>query len=420
MNEQPELTSTTSRPTLTTTKSSLKPQKVLWLRNLVRSVSTRSSSSSNTVNNQLTKAPSTTTSLRTSQKLFPFQSLSSAPLPSSITTQNEEKQINSNQSSTVSKTPLVEIKSRPPDQDHARKIIGDPINQSAFDDLPPPELYDPSWNTLPLRCEAGVLGKQSDKDDSSQPKGPILPVAFTLHSSDLEDTSDEEDEEIDYQYEHQINNNPEVKNIEQFPMEKDIVTSEATSDRQSEKADSQNTHHRSSLRSERSLSSVRAMEEGCNSPGDVINNMGSGSGQRKSLWRKVTASKNTSVKKPSMFQVAHPMMVVMEDIRLLIEEDYGGEVNGFKNGEVRAKVPITINENENVYQIVFTIEEKSGSGECTVWIRRSFGETFRISNDDFDWFCDGFTTRFKQLRQFDHLAKRKSSIIPTLSNSEEK
>lgn len=83
---------------------------------------------------------------------------------------------------------LVEIKPRQRPEDAQSRATAD---GSAFDELPGAEVYDPSWNTNPLRCEAGNLGKGGKGQDQAE-KPSLLPTAFTLGSSaDLED--DDED-----------------------------------------------------------------------------------------------------------------------------------------------------------------------------------------------------------------------------------
>lgn len=58
---------------------------------------------------------------------------------------------------------------------------------SVFDDLPGPELYDPSWHSNKLRGEFGRLG------DATVP-GPVLPKSYQQRSEDLEDLDDTDDD----------------------------------------------------------------------------------------------------------------------------------------------------------------------------------------------------------------------------------
>lgn len=61
---------------------------------------------------------------------------------------------------------LVEIKPRKRDsQIDANREHRHCLDHSAFDDLPPVEVYDPSWNTSPLRCEAGQLRQKVRNTD---------------------------------------------------------------------------------------------------------------------------------------------------------------------------------------------------------------------------------------------------------------
>lgn len=87
---------------------------------------------------------------------------------------------------------LVEIKPRKREPDSSRETRSS-LDKSAFDEVPPAEVYDPSWNTNPLRCEAGQLGKSGTGPSEPAGPGPVLPGAFTLHSSaDLDDDEDDE------------------------------------------------------------------------------------------------------------------------------------------------------------------------------------------------------------------------------------
>jgi hypothetical protein len=86
---------------------------------------------------------------------------------------------------------LVEIKPRQRDQhDVASGYHRASIDASAFDDVPPAEVYDPSWSTTPLRAEAGQLGKKQAGGGAARQS--LLPNAFTLGSSaDLDDDDDD-------------------------------------------------------------------------------------------------------------------------------------------------------------------------------------------------------------------------------------
>jgi hypothetical protein len=88
---------------------------------------------------------------------------------------------------------LVEIKPRGRELEDINRDAR--LEKSAFDELPPPEVYDPSWNTLPLRCEAGKLGRSERRSPAEEFSGPVLPGAFKIHSStDFENDEDNEDE----------------------------------------------------------------------------------------------------------------------------------------------------------------------------------------------------------------------------------
>lgn len=86
---------------------------------------------------------------------------------------------------------LVEIKPRQREQDVTTNHHHGVLDASAFDEVPPAELYDPSWSTTPLRAEAGQLGKKQPGGTAVRPS--LLPTAFTLKSSaDLEDDDEGE------------------------------------------------------------------------------------------------------------------------------------------------------------------------------------------------------------------------------------
>jgi hypothetical protein len=98
----------------------------------------------------------------------------------------------------VEKEQLFEIKPRVREQEDAAREPRPTLDHSAFDELPPADVYDPAWNLSPLRAEAGQLGKgKGDDGDRRRPttSGPVLPGAFTLTSSADLDDDDEEDTE---------------------------------------------------------------------------------------------------------------------------------------------------------------------------------------------------------------------------------
>jgi hypothetical protein len=89
---------------------------------------------------------------------------------------------------------LVEIKPRNREREDINREAR--LEKSAFDELPPAEVYDPAWNTLPLRCEAGKLGRGPRKSPAGGVTGPLLPVAFKIQSStDIGKDGDDEDED---------------------------------------------------------------------------------------------------------------------------------------------------------------------------------------------------------------------------------
>lgn len=278
-------------------------------------------------------------------------------------------------------TPLVEIAppSRDPN-DHVRKSLNDPVNASAFDDLPPPEVYDSSWNTAPLRAEAGQLGS-----DPRAAKGSVLPIAFTLNSSDLDDEEEEEDDDDDNDHD---NNNQSLPNTSS-----NIPTDNPAS-----------LTPRQVIQAPLVITSIDSTTTTSNPSPKPQSPLHSAKRTTTNVWRRVanaqiarTRLQTHGTRKPGIFDSPHSAKVTAEDLKLILNTDLQAEITTDKPTEIRARVPVTINHVPSLYNFVIALED--GDDTCKVSIRRSFADSFRLSNEDFDWFCTDFVNRFRQLRQ---------------------
>eukprot|EP00178_Gracilaria_changii_P016932 TRINITY_DN48511_c0_g1_i1.p1 TRINITY_DN48511_c0_g1~~TRINITY_DN48511_c0_g1_i1.p1 ORF type:complete len:329 (+),score=60.59 TRINITY_DN48511_c0_g1_i1:61-987(+) len=253
---------------------------------------------------------------------------------------------------------LVDIELRRREPDDARKAV-DVITASAFDDVPPPQFYDSAWNTAPLRCEAGRLGHGSD--------GPVLPPAFTLRSSDLDDTDSDEASESCLSSERLTLSPPSQLCF--TPASAPVDAAVEPSPRGS---------------------SPRLLPEP--SPPRP---------KRKStVWRRSTAAAppapEAGVLPPSVFDSLLCAKLTSADIRLLVEHDYHGEVVVERPTDIRARVNINLDNASHACTVVFSLHQRNDS--CRVSIRRSFADSFRIPNQLFEAFCSDFGSRFRQLR----------------------
>lgn len=246
-----------------------------------------------------------------------------------------------------------------------RRAGTDAVNQSAFDELPPAEVYDPTWNSNPLRCEAGKLGAGNLGKAGI---GPLLPVAFTLRSSDLDDDDDEEEAEI--------------------------------ADRETEDGA---VETRAAERNDSKSPTAGKMAWGA-----------AAKGSRSFIWPKrkpplgpPSGGGNGKRVGIGKFDSSYSLVITLADVRLILEGDFSGEVTSGKGNDLRLRVPITTTSDTTVHSIVVSGEE-AGDDRTRVSIRRSMTDLARISNEDFEWFVDDVSNRFQQLRH---------SAVPSRSKS---
>lgn len=216
----------------------------------------------------------------------------------------------------------------------------DPLHPSPFDDLPPVQRYDPSFPTAPFRSEPAPLGPPPINTPSHR---PVLPSVFKLaNSSDLE----EDDEHA--------------------------------------------TDANSSSQHQPQLSALNSAN----------------------LFNSPTNPDNPpDAQKVGAFQSSRSLQDTIADFKLLLTRDFESQLASVKTAEhrskfagqprtktaeMRIKVPMVVKASTSNYTIVINLEERAHV--CNVLIRRSFPDTFRLSNEDFDWFCTDVKRRFYQLR----------------------
>lgn len=230
---------------------------------------------------------------------------------------------------------------------------------SAFDDTPPAEVYDPAWNTLPFRCEAGQL--RHGKNTTA--KAPVLPGAFRMNP-EHEDEDEEETGTVARQRADKENEGGQSKAKAVSPKK----GSEGITERQ-----------------RAALGRLFVKRKGGKDGGSPS----SGSSPRIELKLK-KANRNTIESNREAKAALHHLSVILQC-------DYQAEIVAHKSSELRVKVPIKVGGEMQPHTVVIgasALADKSGS---KMTFRRSLTDISRISQEEFFTFCEDVNKRFKKL-----------------------
>ncbi|CAN8064908.1 unnamed protein product, partial [Agarophyton chilense] len=271
------------------------------------------------------------------------------------------------------------------------------VARSAFDDVPPPQRYDPAWNGgAPLRAEAGRLASRAARcvDASCGDgchHGPVLPPAFTLRSSDLDDSDSD----------HSSSHSRSFCACHSCASSQPLALSPPS-------------HLCFTPRSP--LTPPPPVLDTCvsldNRPAPMPHRSCTPSPPKprpklkpkpkpkpKSLAPHGSHASPPSADPslpPTVFDSVLCAKLTAADIRLLVEHDYHGEVIVERPTDIRARVHTTLDNASTACTVVFSLHQRNHS--CRISMRRSFADSFRITNHLFDAFCSEFAARFHQLR----------------------
>lgn len=233
---------------------------------------------------------------------------------------------------------LVEIKPRQKTEDAQNHNTA--LEASAFDELPGADVYDPSWNTHPLRCEAGNLGKGQER--TGRPS--LLPNAFTLGSSaDLDDDDEQvvEGENLD-----------DIENVD------------------SSLQNPQSPHGSSKY--------IYGIKRG---------------GAMSFLNRKKGVA-------TVLFHSDEEVDVVSNHLKELLKEDYNGELLPNKGADVKARVKVASEDASappSITQFVIAIESGDETGTVRAVLRRSKADKQKSTVAALNSFCVQLSGRYQDV-----------------------
>jgi hypothetical protein len=244
---------------------------------------------------------------------------------------------------TADREELVEIKPRGPHMADMNRESRTTLEQSAFDDVPPPEVYDPSWNTLPLRCEAGKLGKGTGKSVSVGGSS-VLPVAFKITPSlDLETEEEGEDYGTD----------KEIQDVQDDSMESGKLS-------------------RSNTRGRYSIGRMSF-------------------GTMSLLGRK----KKDGSSPLEIFRTADNLDLTTSRVRSLLTSHYSCDTITIKFGELRTKVSLFDSETSCSLDVHVIFSFEQFDSQTQVIIRRSKTDRARLNPDVFCKFCVSLSSAYR-------------------------
>lgn len=301
---------------------------------------------------------------------------------------------------------------------------------SAFDSLSGPELYDPSWYNNQLRGEFGRLG-------SGRMSGPVLPRSYHLRSEDLQ--QDDGDDDLDD--ENRSIRNPTGRKKPCKPMIMEVEPQKLKEDSVHGKSlvspvtiEYENINHkpemdthppknsRKSVRFSRMIGvppSTETVPDGekrksrlFRSSRFFIQSEKDGqparNGSRSSFLKSATGTikmrstigGNIAIsgitRKCGMFECSCSSQEALQSFRNLLENHHLGIVISQKINEVRMQVPFGCESRTTVaYQIVVTAEDYLDG--CRVIVRRSFADSLRGGNSEFEWFCSQIYEELSQV-----------------------
>lgn len=256
---------------------------------------------------------------------------------------------------------LVEIKVRrrkPTEVERQAAVQG----TSAFDDTPPAEVYDPSWNTLPFRCEAGQL--RHGKNTAA--KAPVLPGAFRMNTEHEDEEEEDTGTAVTRQRADKENDGAQNKQKATSPGGK--KGGEGITERQ-----------------RAALGRLFVKRKGGKDGGSPS----SGSSPRIELKLK-KANRNTIESSREAKAALHHLSVIMQC-------DYQAEIVAHKSSELRVKVPISVGGEMTPHLVVIGAAELSDKTGSKMTFRRSLTDISRISQEEFFTFCEDVSRRFKKL-----------------------